>query len=189
MRIYHLMARSRSKRDLKQEDIALFRETVGDVRPVGHDRVEHAPQRPSPRPQVRELDEAQAVVDMMSDYFEPDEIEYGEYLFYARPGLQKTLIRKLRRGQLRLSADIDLHGLVVDEARVLLAEFLDLAQSNQQTCVKIIHGKGNRSNHRGPVLKHMVNRWLQQRDEVLAFSSAPPHDGGTGAVYVLLRKA
>jgi DNA-nicking Smr family endonuclease len=55
------------------------------------------------------------------------------------------------------------------------------------TCVRIIHGKGLRSRHKGPVIKTKVNTWLRQRDDILAFCSARPVDGGTGAIYVLLR--
>jgi DNA-nicking Smr family endonuclease len=57
------------------------------------------------------------------------------------------------------------------------------------TCIRIIHGKGKRSrNNKGPVIKTKVNHWLRQRDDVLAFCSARPIDGGTGAIYVLLRR-
>jgi DNA-nicking Smr family endonuclease len=53
--------------------------------------------------------------------------------------------------------------------------------------VRIIHGKGYGSNNQGPIIKPLVNKWLQQRNEILAFCSARPNDGGTGAVYVLLK--
>jgi DNA-nicking Smr family endonuclease len=53
--------------------------------------------------------------------------------------------------------------------------------------VRIIHGKGYRSGARGPVLKNAVNLWLRRHLDVMAFASARAIDGGTGAVYVLLR--
>jgi len=81
-----------------------------------------------------------------------------------------------------------LHGLNIRQARAYLAEFLVTVYPLQGECVRIIHGKGNRSNHRGPVLKTKVNHWLRQHDRVQAFHSARPVDGGTGAVYVLLKR-
>jgi DNA-nicking Smr family endonuclease len=115
-------------------------------------------------------------------------METGEEIYYCREGLQQTVLRKLKRGQFRVSAFLDLHGMTVTIARQALAHFLQIARRDNITCVRIIHGKGNRSRHKGPILKHKVNHWLRQRDEVLAFCSARPVDGGTGAVYVLLRR-
>jgi len=77
--------------------------------------------------------------------------------------------------------------MTVATARIELNRFLLMAQRDHYTCVRIIHGKGNRSSHKGPILKTKVNLWLRQRDDVLAFCSARPIDGGTGAIYLLLR--
>jgi DNA-nicking Smr family endonuclease len=72
------------------------------------------------------------------------------------------------------------------EAKAALYEFLSAAGLAGIRCVRVIHGKGRRSGHQGPVLKRKLGRWLQLRDDVLAYCSARPVDGGTGAVYVLL---
>lgn len=167
---------------------AQFRAAVGPVRPLRHDRVEPARRALAPRPRLSEADERQVLQDMLSDYFEPAELETGEELYYCREGVQRGVLRKLRRGQFRVAAALDLHGMNVEAARRALAAFLYDARRDRLSCVRIIHGKGNRSRHKGPVLKTKVNRWLQQRDDVLAFCSAPPGDGGTGALYVLLRR-
>lgn len=74
------------------------------------------------------------------------------------------------------------------EAQAALRAFLAESVNARRQCVRIVHGKGLRSGARGPVLKASVNRWLRQWDDVLAFVSAPTRDGGTGAVYVLLRR-
>ena len=103
--------------------------------------------------------------------------------------MQQAILRKLRRGQFQVGAALDLHGMTVATARDALAAFLQHARRDSLGCVRIIHGKGKRSHHRGPVLKQKINHWLRQRDEVLAFCSARPMDGGTGAIYVLLRKS
>lgn len=143
---------------------------------------------PPPRPRQLELDEQAVLHDMFSDDLDPTELETGEELYFCRPGLQHSLLRKLKRGQFSVFAELDLHGLTSDQAREALAAFLRECRAKYIQCVRIIHGKGNGSPHRRPVLKGKVNHWLQQREEVLAFCSARPVDGGTGAVYVLLKR-
>lgn len=176
------------KPKINQEDSELFRTMVGPVKPVEDDRIPpyRAPAKPIPR-QTR-LDERQVLRDMMSDEIDPSELETGEEMLFVRPGLQHGLLRKLRRGQFSVGAQLDLHGMTVSEARQALVEFIYQCQISRMQCVRIIHGKGHGSPHRLPVLKNKVNGWLQQRDEVLAFCSARPVDGGTGAVYVLIRR-
>ena len=171
---------------LSPEDRILFRETVGPVRPVHHDRMEHR-QRPPPEPRLSHDDERQVIDELLSWPVEPDELDTGEELYYRRDGIQNKVLRKLRRGQYRVSAVLDLHGMNVATARQALLEFLHDAKREHMTCVRIIHGKGLRSRHKGPVIKTKVNAWLRQRDDILAFCSARPVDGGTGAIYVLLR--
>jgi DNA-nicking Smr family endonuclease len=173
---------------LTPEDQALFRQQVGSVKRLDHDRAEPPGRNPAPIPRSTRADENQVLNDMVSDYFEPWDMETGEELQYCRDGLQHGILRKLKRGQFRVSAVLDLHGMNVESARQALAHFLYTARKNNLTCVRIIHGKGNRSRHKGPILKHKVNQWLRQRDEILAFCSARPIDGGTGAVYTLLRR-
>ena len=97
-------------------------------------------------------------------------------------------MRKLSRGNFSIQAEMDLHGMIVDDARIALREFIEYAVNTELTCVRIIHGKGLGSGQSGPKLKPRVNAWLRQWDTVLAFVSARPVDGGTGAVYVLLKK-
>ena len=95
-------------------------------------------------------------------------------------------MRQLRRGRYAIQNEIDLHGLTVPEAKEALKEFIIECTLSHQTCIRIIHGKGLRSGQAGPVLKNQVNRWLRRWRSVAAFTTAPPHDGGSGAVYVLL---
>ncbi|HSH29285.1 MAG TPA: Smr/MutS family protein [Thiohalobacter sp.] len=177
----------RPRPPVSEADRSLFRDSVGPVRPLRRDRVELRPPRPAPRPHFREQDDLAVLRDLLSDEYDPAEIETGEELIFARPGLPHRLLKKLRRGRFAVAAECDLHGLRVPEARAALVAFLTRCRRQEQTCVRIIHGKGHGSLQRIPVLKHKVARWLQQRDEVLAFCSARPADGGTGAVYVLLK--
>ena len=171
-----------------QEDKALFRQAVGPVKRLKHDRVELRPTPPKPTVSKRPADASLAFKETLSDEFEPQESPAGETLLFSRPGIQHGMVRKLRRGQLAIGAELDLHGQTVAEARSSLGEFLADCRHRNIRAVRIIHGKGHGSRNNKPVLKGMVNRWLQQCDEVLAFCSARREDGGTGAVYVLLRR-
>jgi len=170
------------------DDFNLFRDSVSDVRQLKQDKVKPVHSRPKPVPRQTEASEKRVIVDMMSDEYEVADVESGEELLFIRSGLQSKVIRKLKRGQFSLQAELDLHGLNVEAARQSISEYLHSCQQEGYRCVRIIHGKGLSSKHKGPVLKQMVNRWLRQRKEVLAFVSAQPHHGGTGAVYVLLKK-
>jgi len=179
-----------SKRDkISDEDKNLFREAVSGTVPLEQQRIppHHAP-IPA-RPRQREEDEARVLDDMLSGDLDPAELETGEELFYCRTGLQHGVLKKLRRGHYAVEAELDLHGLRVEEARQALTPFLHDALTRRLKTVRIIHGKGHGSLHKLPVLKGKVNHWLRQREEVLAFCSARPVDGGTGAIYVLLRRA
>ena len=176
------------KHQISAEDQALFRDTLDGVTPLPQDRVPPHFSAPPPRPLQREADEQQVLQDMFSDTIDPADVETGEELLFARNGLQHNVLRKLRRGQFTIAAELDLHGLRVDEARQALSEFLLYCRHQHKQCVRIIHGKGNRSHRQQPILKGKVNHWLRQRDEVLAFCSARQVDGGTGAIYVLLKR-
>ncbi len=110
-----------------------------------------------------------------------------ESLSYRRAGVRDQTLRKLRRGLVPVEDELDLHGLNQARAREMLADFIALSRAERRRCVSIIHGKGTRSGARGAVLKSAVNEWLLRHFDVMAFSSAKAIDGGTGAVYVLLR--
>ena len=171
------------------DDIQLFRDSVGKVKPVQHDRAPQPRRAISPRPRFRDQDEAEVLRDLLSDHFEPFELETGEELIYIRPGLQQRTLKKLRRGMFVVDGELDLHGMTAPIARQAVAEFLNECKRRRVQCARIIHGKGRGSRHRGPVLKQKIGHWLQQRDEVLGYCSARSCDGGTGAVYVLLKRA
>lgn len=177
------------KPEISQDDVALFRQAVGDAVPVAQDRIAPYREPPPPIPHQLQRDEQQVLHDMLSDAVDDSDLETGEELFFCRTGLQHNLLKRLKRGYYSVCAELDLHGLNRDEARAALVAFLKECRTHSIYCVRIIHGKGNGSPQRRPVLKGRVNHWLQQRAEVLAFCSARPADGGTGAVYVLLKRS
>lgn len=171
-----------------KNDSVSFPDAVGGVRPLKQDRITPPRKKRKPVPEQTLRDQREVIASLLSDEYEPAEIETGEELLYSRPGLQHSVMRKLRRGQYAIEAQLDLHGNTVPEARERVSAFLRGMQAQDKRCVRIIHGKGKSSEGKLPVLKGKVNAWLQQWDQVLAFCSARPNDGGTGAVYVLLRR-
>jgi DNA-nicking Smr family endonuclease len=177
-----------TKRNIDQEDVALFREAIGEVRPIDNGRIEKAPNGAPPNPSKLIEDEEKAFSDSLSDLYDPDEIQPGDILSFQRSGIQNQQFRKLRSGHFSIQAELDLHGYFLDDARKALQQFIRENQKSGYRVLRIIHGKGYRSTNSGPVLKPMVNSWLRQCDEVLAFHSAQPRDGGTGAVYVLIKR-
>ena len=168
----------------KPDDTHLLRDAFKDVQPLSGERSEPYRRRIPPRPlnlPVGDEDEEER------DLYSEQEIETGEVLDFARPGVQQRLMHDLRRGYLEVGGELDLHGLTVPYAREELNRFLAACHARHVRVARIIHGKGYRSQGRQPVLKQKLNLWLRQREDVLAFTSAPRHDGGTGAAYVLLR--
>ncbi len=145
---------------------------------------------PAPEPRQRQRDEQAALRETISDEFDVDSLlETDEALSYRRDDIGLGVVRKLRRGGWTIQAQIDLHGLRRDEAREQLAAFLREAMVRDLRCVRVVHGKGNGSPGREPVLKSKVRSWLVQKQEVLAFVQARGSEGGAGALIVLLRPA
>lgn len=174
--------------DIDEEERRLFREAMREVRPLATDRRAEDRSRPTPRAAQREADEAEVREALVSGEGDLLPEDTGEELFHARSGIQKRVLRRLRRGQYAMQAEIDLHGLTRAEAARDLSAFLADCRTRGLTGVRIIHGKGRRSSNEGPVLKPAVAGWLRRRNDVLAFCSARPADGGSGALYVLLAR-
>ena len=168
------------------DDRDLFRRAVGDVRRLRSDKAEHEAPRPPARARFRRRDERAVLEESLTNDTDPTELETGEDLVYRHPRLATGSFRRLRRGQYAVQDEVDLHGLTADEAREALAEFINEAGAYGLRCVRVIHGKGLRSGPGGPVIKRRIGRWLRRRNDVLAFCSARPAHGGTGALYVLL---
>ena len=166
----------------------LFQAAVKNTRPLNIDVPFTEKIYPKPIAKQFIRDEKQALRDSLSDNFYPaHELESGEELLYLRTGQSPDVLSKLRRGFWVVQAQIDLHGLISDEAREYVAEFLSSCKKRNIRCVRIVHGKGLGSRNREPVLKHMLRNWLMQKDEVIAYAQAKPEDGGSGAVIVLLK--
>ena len=165
-----------------------FRELIGKVRPLVVDTIE--PERPRPPPRRRRVEYEAASLPLEPAAYQrlgSDSHDAAAGQDYHRPGLQNSVLRKLRRGQFPVQDELDLHGMTVREAGVRLSDFLLHARGLRLSCVRIIHGKGLSSPDKSPVLKPQVARWLRSHDGVLAVAPARIEDGGSGALYVLLR--
>lgn len=164
-------------------------ELLPDVTPLPRlNRARIVKAQPAPAPTQRLRNEREILEASLSDS-DPWEagFEAGDELNFLRDGLASDTLRKLRRGHWIIQGEIDLHGLIVAEARPALVEFLNYCLRNGLRCVRIIHGKGLGSKNQQPVLKRKVASWLMQRDEILAFCQARRTEGGGGAAVVLLK--
>ena len=176
----------------KEGDDRVFEEAMADVRPIERDRIEPEIQYRTPvtiseheRSVLRELDELVAGGGE-TPLVDPDELMEG-----AVAGLDPRVLKRLRRGEFTVQADLDLHGADAETARLLLERFLIDTHARGLRCVRVVHGRGKNSPGGRPVLKANLPRWLARgpaRHLVLAYSSATAHDGGAGASYVLLRR-
>ncbi len=176
------------QKEKENDDFALFREEMRDATPIRHNS--QLVERPKPEVKTRRKRtiEHEVTGQAFSDMFAPDTVGNEEYLEYRGPGIQHKLFSKLRTGKVHLEAELDLHGMTIAKAEPALGQFLDLCQQQQIRCVRIIHGKGWGSRDNKPILKSKINYWLRQSPAVLAFCSATVEDGGTGALYVLLKR-
>ncbi|MDR2260150.1 MAG: Smr/MutS family protein [Azoarcus sp.] len=168
---------------------ALFRRAVGNVQPLSASGLaEISIPRPPPEPRQRKLDETAALHESLTFPLTiEDRLDSGEEAAFLRPGLRRRVLVDLRRGRWTPQAKIDLHGLNRDEARAALSLFIATALAHGKRCIRVIHGKGLGSPGGISVLKQLSRGWLAQREEILAFCQANPHEGGAGALLVLLR--
>ncbi len=175
-----------------RDDADAFRAAMKGVKPLSTDKIAPPPQRPRPwdRPRNRpESVQDDPVSDPITDApRENHTLGAFDRSLYARPGVQQRVIRRLNRGQLMISGELDLHGMTIREAKPSVLAFLQGMRGEEMCCVRIVHGKGLGSDNAKPVLKNQLDHWLRQLPEVLAFSSARRDDGGSGALNILLRR-
>jgi DNA-nicking Smr family endonuclease len=184
--------------DAAAGDAEAFRAAVRDVTPLAQAPATAGLSKPKPRGRLRKpaaaaaaaaadnLDEAMPLIGA-EGIAGADAVTVDGVLSFQRAGVRIQVMRRLRRGLYPIDDELDLHGLTQSAARNQLADFLVRSRDGGLRCVRIIHGKGYRSGARGPVLKTAVNLWLRRHMDVMAFVSARAIDGGTGAMYVLLR--
>jgi len=176
------------RKPIDSDEIQVFRHAVKDVEPLRHERVEPFRQRRRPHVTKSTAAETEDLQRSFPELLADSQLDAEEHLLFSRPGVQQRLLHDLRRGRIGVEYELDLHGLNSSYARTMLVDFLMECLRRRIRCVQIVHGKGYGSENRQPVLKQKLNFWLRQREEVLAFCSALPRDGGSGAMYVLLSR-
>lgn len=172
------MSDNREEDKITDEERQLFRDSVVGVIPT------HA--------KKHALSESTQDHKETQDYhlseFESEKLVSSDsFISYKHPSINTKIFSDLKMGKIPVQAQLDLHRLIIDEAKEAIQKFMQEAQQKRLRCVRIIHGKGHKTSDQ-PILKNKVNNWLRQLHCVLAFCSAMPQDGGTGAVYVLLRR-
>lgn len=165
-----------SANDADAEYLARAMENVTRLAPDPRNRVRAAPGFRSPR----------APTSSASSSSKPGEGDSSDAGFVS-DGVDRRELRRLKRDQHSPSRRLDLHGMTAAQAVVSLKRFID-HDCHRHRCVCIVHGRGLHSKGSVSILKARVREWLRQHPSVLAYTDAPASDGGTGAVYVLLRK-
>jgi len=173
----------------RQAEQNLFTRAIGATQPLPRRNavVALAPEPPAPIPVQHQLDEQRVLRESLSDEFDVTTLlDVDDAMSFRRPGIGTDVTRKLRAGEWTIQKQVDLHGLRSDEAREALGAFIRGAHKQGVRCVRVVHGKGLGSPGKQPVLKTKTQRWLIQKNEVLAFVQAKPAEGGAGALVVLL---
>jgi DNA-nicking Smr family endonuclease len=174
------------KSKISEEDEALFRANMRDVKPIKYSKVTLRPAKSAPMPKKVKISyEPESEPDFFSDYEKLPPVSGEDLLEFSRSGLQHKTLRNLRNGKYNIESILDLHGMTVSEARESLGSFLVRCRKKKVRLVLIIHGKGRDTSN--PILKNKLNHWLRQTEQVLAFCSATIKHGRSGALYVLLK--
>ena len=177
---------------MQDDDFSLFQAELRGVKPLKHDRADTGKAKLD-RERLNALRQAASVrvesnkVDGLSDQFVID-VGAEDPLYWAANGVQEGQMRKLKLGQIPFDGSLDLHGMTVEKARDTLWAFLAEATKLEIRCVRVTHGKAVRMDGRKPMIKSHVNTWLRQHPQVLGFTSCVAKHGGTGAVYVVLKR-
>ena len=193
--------RIRSK--LSQQDIELFNKIFADVQPL---RKTYNSQFSSDLKQVVSKKSRNVIsttklfnAHIISKKISNQSVPLADYPPGRAPGIDRNSSLKLRKGKMQIEYRLDLHGFSQEKARSALEQCIAVSRSNHLRVLLVITGKGRKKNYENEashmsnfgVLRRVVPQWLIEpplSDFVLAFSPAQPEHGGSGALYVLLRK-
>ena len=171
--------------DMSDEDKALFRQAMASIKPLRPNKKVTSNEK-KPITAIKRSKPLEPVSEptkyYLSNYYQ-QEVGPEDNLTYSVEGFPKKRFTQLKNGQIQWEARLDLHGFHTDNAGLALCNFIEQEYQQHHRCVLVIHGKGQI-----PVLKNLVNHWLKQIPQVIAFHSTLPRHGGTGALYVLLKR-
>ncbi len=182
---------------MTEEDKSTFLAAMTDVTPIKKDNItaQYSPEKLQQqtketlqqlRKRQREQRDHAVIETRQIDTFSKP-VSAFETLLYHQKGIRLQELSKLKKGDFEVAAELDLHGLTLDDAKTVMHEFIREAYHLKKRYIRIIHGKGYNSRDEYPALKNLVNQELRALKAVLAFRSAPVRNGGTGAVNVFLK--
>jgi len=174
------------------DDFSDFKEAMGDVTPLKVEpkvtlKKDHKDTLAIAQRRVAATQDTQADPNHLSDSY-VDMVQPYDIISYKKDGVQEGVYRKFRLGKYQLDARLDLHRRTVEQARSEVFRFIEDAMKYDLRTLIILHGKGEKE-ATPALLKSWTNKWLRELEDVIAFHSAQPQHGGTGAVYVMLRKS
>ncbi|MDR9468773.1 Smr/MutS family protein [Marinospirillum sp.] len=179
--------------DEQPDDLELFRKLMRGVKPLEQNKADLSQSKKKLNKEVlalrREAAENESttlIEDGLSDG-QVLPVKPGDSLAFHLPDLPRRTFQSLKKGQIAWQEGLDLHGYTLESARTELSRFVRDGRGQGYRCLLLVHGKAYNREGETPSIKSHVNTWLKQMPEVLAFVSALPADGGTGAVYILLR--
>ena len=173
-----------------------FTEAMSGVTPLSQSNriIAKAPDmetRPAHPPNISDLEALAHLSDLISGTAEMDITFSDEYIEGSVKGFDRKLMQRLKDGLFPVQDYVDLHGLKKQEAESVIKDFLLQSYRIGLRCVLVVHGRGLNSENHIPVLKKRLPIWLSRgpvKKIILAFSTAKPYDGGTGAIYILLKR-
>ena len=164
-----------------------FADLMSSTKRLHTDKIAPYRKKIPPIAKQSEADELRVMEELLSFDDEASSFASGDELTFLRNGYPQKILKKLRRGDYSIQEELDLHGFFADEAKQQVHGFInECAQYNIST-VRIIHGKGLHSPDKKPVLKNLILGWLKKNQSIIAVCSTPSNDGGTGAIYALIK--
>lgn len=176
---------------MSNNELDLFKEMMADVAPIKQDTVLIQQKYQVSEAQLARRLAAQTLANGNIDYLSLDNakmIKPDDMIEFKRDGVQLAVFKKMRQGKYDIHARLDLHKKTLSQARDEVLAFLKQSQRLDIRTVMIVHGKGERSNPPA-LMKSFVTTWLEQISDVLCFHSAQRQHGGTGALYVMIKKS
>lgn len=181
------------KPHISEDEKSLFRDAVSDVKPLSPQNSLQTEEPETTKPEkiktvrIKKIILTEPSIPIIQKT-KPQPTVYGDDIIsFAKSGLQHRRFSQLKQGKIKAEATLDLHEHTSDEALIAIDDFLNRCQQRNMKTVCVIHGKGHFSTGNTPVLKNLLNHYLREHPSVIAFHSAKRTEGGTGAIYVLLK--
>lgn len=170
-----------------EDDNKSFKDLMKGVKPLSSNKID-PDSAPKPKFKRRESTNPSSSQTTFGELEYAAPVSSDEVLSFVRGGIQQKLMNKLKKGQIPFEVKIDLHGATVSQAGKELQSAIDECYQHGMRCILVVHGRGKGSFDNKPAIKTHVNQWLRDSAKVLAFHTALAHHGGTGALYVLLKR-